>query len=795
MILVTLSACQLSNPADIFKKATVTPTVTLAPTVEPTITPTPQPTSTPTPAPSARLSKAHDLFMLGDLDSAAVEYQNAIDFSSDPIIHSEALAMLGRIALAQGKDIIALEHFRSTIELGNSPDSEGMAHYYLAQIYTTLSRYEDAAAEYEAYLTSKPDVLAGYILEKKGDALTNAGNYLDANVSYNRAVSITGGKDIELDLKIAKNLISLLDYVSALERLNYIYNNSTNEYTLAQVDLLVGQIYLSQGEVQTAYERFQDAVDNYPRAYDSYSALAALVNDNQPVNELNRGLIDYYVGQYSLAADVLKDFIQANPAHDGTPHYYRALALTNMSDYEGALTEWDALIADHAGDRFYSNAWDEKAYTQWYYLDRYQEAAETLLTFIANNPLDGMAPSLLFEAGRIYERADMLEQAASTWEKIPGEYSASEYAYMGIYFSGIAQYRLGKYPEAMTAFQRALLLATDPIEKSASYFWMGKTSLAKGDKEASQAAWQESLKLDPTGYYSERARDMLTGRAMIEACSVLDLGYDLNGERLEAEQWMVQQFSLPTDTNFNDPGSLLTDPRIQRAQEFWRLGLFTEARNEVEIYREEFKNDPLIQYRLSAWLLDLGMYRSAILSARQVLSLAGLDDTATLNAPVYFNHIRFGTYYRELVTQAAQEHNLDPLLIFSVIRQESLFEPFIRSSANAEGLMQMLPSTARDVSSFYGWPAGMTDDDIYRPQVAVRLGSYYLAQQITYQDGFIPAALAAYNGGPGNATAWRELSGDDPDLFLEVVRFQETRNYLRAILENYNIYRSFYCRQ
>ena len=108
--------------------------------------------------------------------------------------------------------------------------------------------------------------------------------------------------------------------------------------------------------------------------------------------------------------------------------------------------------------------------------------------------------------------------------------------------------------------------------------------------------------------------------------------------------------------------------------------------------------------------------------------------------------------------------------------------------------MQMLPSTAKEASTQDGWPAALTEEDIFRPQVAVRLGSYYLAQQIGFQDGFISAGLAAYNGGFGNASAWKELSGEDPDLFLEVIRFLETRNYLKAVFENYNIYRSFYCR-
>jgi len=59
-------------------------------------------------------------------------------------------------------------------------------------------------------------------------------------------------------------------------------------------------------------------------------------------------------------------------------------------------------------------------------------------------------------------------------------------------------------------------------------------------------------------------------------------------------------------------------------------------------------------------------------------------------------------------------------------------------------------------------------------------------------DGDLYAALAAYNGGPGNSQQWKQLSGDDPDLFLDSVRFEETRTYIQNIYEIYVIYKRLY---
>jgi soluble lytic murein transglycosylase len=128
------------------------------------------------------------------------------------------------------------------------------------------------------------------------------------------------------------------------------------------------------------------------------------------------------------------------------------------------------------------------------------------------------------------------------------------------------------------------------------------------------------------------------------------------------------------------------------------------------------------------------------------------------------------------------------------MRQESLFEGFVRSSADARGLMQIIPSTGQEVAANAGWPPEYTSEDLYRPLVSVNLGCDYLNRQSAFLGGDMYAALAAYNGGPGNALAWQKLVPPDPDLYLEVIRFDETRTYIRRIYEIFNIYRQIYDR-
>jgi soluble lytic murein transglycosylase len=283
------------------------------------------------------------------------------------------------------------------------------------------------------------------------------------------------------------------------------------------------------------------------------------------------------------------------------------------------------------------------------------------------------------------------------------------------------------------------------------------------------------------------------GRSPFESPASTNLNPDLARERQDAEAWLRVTFGLPPETDLTGPGTLAQDSRFVRGTELWELGMYDQARLEFEALRESVETDAIASFRLANHLLEIGLYRTAIFAAREVLTLAGLDDqAASLTAPAYFNHLRYGLYYHDLIIAEAQRYGLDPLFMFSLIRQESLFEGFVRSTAGAHGLMQVIPSTGEQIATELSWPPAYTSEDLYRPIVSVRFGAYYLAKNRDLMDGNLYPGLAAYNAGPGNAIAWRELAGDDPDLYLEVIRFEETRNYIRLIYEIFSTYRSLY---
>jgi soluble lytic murein transglycosylase len=154
--------------------------------------------------------------------------------------------------------------------------------------------------------------------------------------------------------------------------------------------------------------------------------------------------------------------------------------------------------------------------------------------------------------------------------------------------------------------------------------------------------------------------------------------------------------------------------------------------------------------------------------------------------------LAYPTPYENLVLENAGQMGLDALLVFSLMRQESLFESFAASSASAQGLMQVIPPTGTEIAAELDWPPDYETADLYRPYVSVRFGTYYLARQRDRFDDRIDVALAAYNGGPFNAQRWLNGAGDDPDLFFEAITFSETRLYVQRILEHYVVYQALY---
>ena len=144
--------------------------------------------------------------------------------------------------------------------------------------------------------------------------------------------------------------------------------------------------------------------------------------------------------------------------------------------------------------------------------------------------------------------------------------------------------------------------------------------------------------------------------------------------------------------------------------------------------------------------------------------------------------------YREIVVHYSETYDIDPLLVYALMRRESRYQEYVESSAGALGLMQLLPDTAawlaekEGLDSFY-------EGALKTPEVNIQLGCFYLSWLKGEFLDRLPVVLAAYNAGHGRVEKWlaEGVWNGEADT-LEDIPFEETRKYVRDVLRNYWVY-------
>ncbi|WP_096364319.1 transglycosylase SLT domain-containing protein [Thiohalobacter thiocyanaticus] len=208
-------------------------------------------------------------------------------------------------------------------------------------------------------------------------------------------------------------------------------------------------------------------------------------------------------------------------------------------------------------------------------------------------------------------------------------------------------------------------------------------------------------------------------------------------------------------------------PGLWRAGELHRLGRTWASRREW--YHASLKLSPPELELAAALAHEWDWHDRAIWTAAR----AGRWDDV---------QIRFPLAYRDQIEQVAGQFDLDPALIFAVIRQESAFMADARSSAGALGLMQLMPATGRQTALHLRLPRP-SRATLLTTSANLRLGSAYLKRMLERYHGHPALAAAAYNAGPHRVDRWLPDDGEfEPDHWIDTIPFRETRGYVRGVL-------------
>lgn len=220
---------------------------------------------------------------------------------------------------------------------------------------------------------------------------------------------------------------------------------------------------------------------------------------------------------------------------------------------------------------------------------------------------------------------------------------------------------------------------------------------------------------------------------------------------------------------------------FRRALKFYELGLRVDGNREWNHQLQPMSDRELLA--AAAWACSIHVLDRCV-------------NTAERTQREHDFALRFVTPFREQVKTASGERGLDPAWVYGLIRQESRFIMDARSSAGAQGLMQIMPATGR-------WIAQKLDVRDFRVEhlkdrdTNIRFGTFYLKNVLDDLDGSPVLASAGYNAGPGRPRNWRStLSGPvEGAIFAEIIPFHETRDYVKKVLSNATFYASLFTGQ
>ena len=782
--LALLSACT-SQPAPAASVSSTpgapAPSATRVTSPSPTATstPAPTPTFTPTPQPDQALREARQALHDGDFSTAIQKYQAVIDGSATPDQIEAALIDQAYATTRSGDPASAADLFTEFIDQHPQSDRAADAWFHLGELHFDRSAYPDAIAAFQNYLKLRADVLADFVNERIGDAYTQLNDAENTVKSYEAALAATSGTSNipQLREKLALAYRQGNQPDKALAQYAAILSLQRPGYR-ASIMLQAGQTLLDAGETTKGYERFIELVNTYPERNEAYQALVALVNAEVPVYEFQRGLVDYYAKQYDAAIAAFERFIAANEDH-GNAHYYIGLSHKGAGNIGAALKAFDEIIDEHPEASRWGDAWIEKANTQAVGGD-VDGAVKTLTNFVKENPTAPQAPTALWNAAGLLERSDEYQRAIDLNLQLQKDYPNDSHASEALFDAGLDAFRSDQRDTAIQAWRT--LSNTYPLSDHhpAALLWQGK--VASDRALLSQLAASDA-------YYGLRAGDILSGTNGLPFIQG-NFAVDPDEGRAEAEQWLASWLQVKPESLRSLPAEVLDDVRFKRGNELWRLGKLSEGKAEFQALREAYSNNPAVLYPLAVVYRDIGLYYPSIVAAASLIrqSPAGSIE----NAPLFLQRLVYPIYYANLIVPEAQAHNIDPMIVFSLMRAESLFDGAVTSSAAAGGLMQIIPPTGEQIARDLRW-SNYQPSDLYRPIISVKFGVYYLRRYgLDYLDGDMVAAWAAYNGGPGNAQRWKEASNGDTDLFVENISLGETRLYIDRLRENLAWYQRLY---
>ena len=313
-----------------------------------------------------------------------------------------------------------------------------------------------------------------------------------------------------------------------------------------------------------------------------------------------------------------------------------------------------------------------------------------------------------------------------------------------------AALRLQRWDELASVIQHM----PEKLQKDPTWqYWLGRSFTAQGKSSQAKEMYEKAA-ASGRNFYAVMAGEEL-GRRINTRNNVSDA--DTRDVRRMSEDGAIKR-ALVLFKNSQSNG----DSKMRRqAQAEWRFAT------------RDFNEDNLLTAAQVAF--DNQFYDMAINSADRT--------DHKLNYK-----LRYLSPFKDLTVRYAVQAGVDPAWVYGLIRQESRFVMGAQSSVGAQGLMQVMPATAREIAG----KIGMSSSELYTMDGNIRMGTWYMADAKRRLQNNEVMATAGYNAGPGRARNWQASSPLEGAIYAETIPFTETRDYVKKVMTNATYYASLF---
>jgi soluble lytic murein transglycosylase len=522
------------------------------------------------------------------------------------------------------------------------------------------------------------------------------------------------------------------DRLSAV-RLRMLVPSDTAKMLAARRSLIA--ILASPGGAQAA----RDGIILFDKVYTSPTAQENLVIARAA---FLGGLADRTVASYAKAFTA--------GLGTGRDHFDAGMMLARLNRDDEAIRAFDAVTAPGylVAAAKYQRARALLA------LGRRDVARGALRDITTKFPQDTSSASALLLLADLATDDNRDADARSAYLSLAKRFPRARHAPVALFKAGLIAYIAGDYRSASAELDSIVALYPSADDALAAGYWSGRSWKALGDTASANRRWRAVIAKEGGSYYSVQ--------------SARRLGVPLLSDR-----------SLDNDY----PKVEAVDAATRRISVLKDFGMETEAKFEQDYLFENATKSPDVLVATSHALAGTDQSTRSINLGRKAVETVG---------PSAQNYrLVYPVLVREKLIESAKENGLDPVLVASLIRQESNFNPRATSPVGARGLMQVMPAVGRTLSRSKGI-AGYSDESLYDPVINIKLGTSHLSS-LFRRTSNIERVLAAYNAGESRVARWIQKKGsDDPEVFTERIPFVETRDYVRSIVRNREFYSILY---